>query len=49
MKWHTIVSFPPDIAMHNENHFSGLLMQDCTHALLVIVMHVQLKLILGSS
>lgn len=37
MKWHTIVSFPPDIAMHHENHFSGLFMQDCTHALLVVI------------
>jgi hypothetical protein len=36
MKWHTIVTFPPGIAMHQENCFSGLFMQDCTHALLFV-------------
>jgi hypothetical protein len=36
MKWHTIVRFPPDIAMHHEYRFSGLFMQDCTHVLLVV-------------
>jgi hypothetical protein len=36
MKWHTIVSFSPDTAMHHENYFSGLFMQDCTHALPVV-------------
>lgn len=36
MKWHTVVSFPLDIAMHHENHFCGLFMQDCTHGLPVV-------------
>ena len=36
LKWHTTVTFPPDIARHHENHFSGLFMQDCTHALPVV-------------
>jgi len=36
MKWHNIVSFPPDIAMHHVNHFSHLFMQDCTHSLFVV-------------